>query len=446
MAEAKYTGINWTDAAEATGAACLNNFDPNFYANQKVKPKWLADTNEVLFQGMIRALLDAHRMVWMCQLRYDLRTGHITPEGAPTFAELVSGVPNPVGSQDTRTVLRQFAEGDATIAAVPDLYDVLSFEVVQAMRSSRPIKPPQPQSDLLGLRAELSFPPVALVLLGIAAIAGVTYFGTEVSVEMAKSWSAIEIEKAWAVQRAWAEIEIAKQKIAAGQTVEISDWSKVRATVARAEMSKWGPTIAVAALALALGGAAYVFRPKHAARSSSATTENPARRRRRRSRRRNPSSSLSKPRRAAPKRKRNAAPKRKRNAAPKRTRTRSMRHAIDTWSEDEAAVEVRSTGDALDAAVDDGRGTKRLERRYLEALEIERSVRMAGARKRNAAPKRKRNAAPKRKRNPVKVSHGPHPSGKFIRSQHAKGRSTAQARSAWKLSHKKRHGKRAGKR
>jgi hypothetical protein len=259
MTDARYDGIQWSDAQEAVGSNCLSNFDAAFYQNAKVKPKWVADTNEILCAGMIKAMLDAHRMVWCAQLRYDIRTG--APVEFPSFGEMVSATPNPVGAQETRAKARQFCAGDPAIAAVPALYDVLVFEVQQAIRSSRPIQEPKPAVGLSGV--ELGAVPVALIALGVAALAGATYLGSTASIEFSKAWSAIEIEKAWAVQRAWAEVQIASQKIAAGQTVELSDWSKMRSAVAAASGSNAGPLIIAGALAVVVAGT----RPPRATRT-----------------------------------------------------------------------------------------------------------------------------------------------------------------------------------
>ena len=59
--------------------------------------------------------------------------------------------------------------------------------------------------------------------------------------------------------------------------------------------------------------------------------------------------------------------------------TKSMQRAIDTWDENSAHAEVRSSGEELDAAREAGRGVERLERRYEEALEIELQIMMRGS-------------------------------------------------------------------
>jgi hypothetical protein len=466
MTDARYDGIQWSDAQEAVGLNCLSNFDAAFYQNAKAKPKWVADTNEVLCAGMIKALLDAHRMVWCAQLRYDIRTG--APVEFPSFGEMVTATPNPVGAQETRAKVRQFCAGDPAIAAVPALYDVLVFEVQQAIRSSRPIQEPKPAAGLSGV--ELGAVPVALIALGVAALAGATYLGSTASIEFSKAWSAIEIEKAWAVQRAWAEVQIASQKIAAGQTVELSDWSKMRSAVASASGSNAGPLIIAGALAVVVAGGAYLLR-EH---KSTPSYQNPVRRLVPR-RRRNPShdpysqaankdvaawSNKSKAQRQKEKRQRkrdeaheyrtssesDAAPKRKRNAARVGFGSRlAAENASARFNTSPRAIELvdGSWGGVMASTVgDDGRHGVDLvlPRRRVYAPDSRRLVKRrnpAPKRKRNAAPKRKRNAAPKRKRNPGTVSHV-RPSGKFMRSQRAKGRSNAQARAAWKLSHGKR--------
>jgi hypothetical protein len=379
MTEARYDGINWGSDQETTGLACLQNFDPHFYDNAPSKPKWVGDTNEVLLCGMVKALMDGHRMIWCAQMAYDLKHGTLTPEGAPTFAELITGTPNPLGSRETRDKARQFCAG-TDWADVPALYDVLSFEVLQAVRSSRPIAEPKPLvgSSLSAVQAQLgALPVIAIVVLGVAAIAGATYLGSEASISFSKAWSAIEIEKAWAVNRAWAEVAIAQQAIAAGQKYTMSDWAKSRAPLASASQVSWAPLALGGALALAIGGAAYVFRQK----APTPVHANPAHfvpRRRRVRRKKNPANPTT------PKRTRN--PKRKPNPKPKR----------------------------------------------------------------HAAPKRKRNPPLPRKRKSARKDarkRPARPSPKFLRSQHAKGRSDAQARAAWRLSHGKKHRKgHAGKR
>jgi len=392
MSEAQFSGINWGSEQEATGQACLQNFDPAFYQNAAKKPKWVADTNGVLLCGMLKALLDAHRLVWCAQLRYDIRTGRITMEGAPSIAELVSGIPNPVGSQETRSKVREFAAGDPVLADVPALYDLVCFEAMQAIRSSRPIKEPKPLvgQSLAAINAQLgALPVIAIVALGVAALAGATYLGAEASVSFAKAWSAIEIEKAWAVARASAEVQIAQQNIASGMPYVMSDWAKSRAAVATASQTPWVPLALGGALAAIIGASAYLLRDKPAAVHHA----NPAHfvpRRRRLRRKKNAARALpaAKPRKRNPAKKRNAAPKRKRNPA----------------------------------------------------------------KKRNAAPKRKRNPSKKRNPQPRKRKSARkdarkrtvRPSAKFLRSQRAKGRSDAQARAAWKLSHKRKA--RSGKR
>lgn len=393
MSEARFDGINWGGDQETTGLACLQNFDPHFYSNAPSKPKWVGDTNEVLLCGMIKALMDAHRMVWSAQLVYDLSHGNVTAEGAPSFAELITGTPNPLGSRETRDKVRQFCAGTPW-SDVPALYDVVCFEVLQAVRSSRPISTPKPivGSSLGAVQVQLgALPVIAIVVLGVAAIAGATYLGAEASVSFSKAWSAIEIEKAWAVQRAWAEVNVAMQNIAAGHPYVMSDWAKSRAPLASASQVSWAPLAVGAALALAIGGAAYVWRDKPAAVHHA----NPARahfvpRRRRIRRKKNPA--------AATALKRN--PKR-------RGPTKAQRAA-------------RS------------KENRRRQAAYRREL---------ARRTKNPKPARKAKSARKdaRKR-PVR------PSAKFLRSQHAKGRTDAQARAAWRLSHRKARKGPAGKR
>ena len=316
MKQAQYNGINWGTQQEATGVACLQNFDPAFYQNAPKKPKWVADTNEVLVCGMLKALLDAHRMVWCAQLRYDLRTGNITAEAAPSFGELVSGTPNPIGSAETREKVRQFSAGDEVLANIPALYDVVCFEVLQAIRSSRPIKEPKPLtgSSLAALQAQLgALPAIAIVALGVAAIAGATYLGSEGSIAFSKAWSAIEIEKAWAVQRAWAEVQVAQQNIALGKPYVMSDWAKMRAGVAAASQTSWAPIALGGALAVVIGAGAYLLREK-----PKAHRQNPAHfvPRRRRIRRKKHAAPKPKPRKRNPKRAPKRNPQKKRNPQP----------------------------------------------------------------------------------------------------------------------------------
>jgi len=367
--EATYRGVNWGTEAETTGLACLQNFDPAPYAAGPSRPKFIGDTNEVLACGMLKAMLDAHRMVWAAQLRYDLRTGHITAEAAPSFVELLSGVPNPVGSAETRDKVREFCAGDAVLSDVPALYDVVCFEVLQALRSSRPIDEPSSKgSSLAAVEAQLgALPAVAIVLLGVAALAGATYFGAEATESIAKSWSAVEIEKAWAVNKAWAEVQIATQSIAAGQTYKMSDWAAARAAVATASQTSWAPLALGGALALVIGGAAYFLREKpHAAH------------------RQNPAHFV--PRRRKVRRKKNAA---KPGIAKRRKNPNGLQRKNP---------------------------------------------------KRNPPLPRKKKSARKDAR-----KKSARPSGKFMASQRAKGRTEAQARAAWKLSHRGKKGKR-GKR
>lgn len=379
MSEARYDGINWGSDQETTGQACLQNFDPHFYQNAPSKPKWIGDANEVLLCGMIKAMMDAHRLVWCAQLRYDLRVGNVTQEGAPTFSELITGTPNPLGSAETRTKVRQFAAGDDVLAEVPALYDVVCFEVLQAIRSSRPIKTPTPVvgGSLGAVQVQLgALPVIAIVVLGVAAIAGVTYLGSTASVEFSKAWSAIEIEKAWAVQRAWAEVAIAQQAIAAGQKYTMSDWAKSRAPIAAASQTSWAPLALGGALALAIGSAAYVFRDKPAA-VHHANPQHFVPRRRRIRRKKNPATATTPKRKTNPKRK--PSPKRRRPAAPKRHNP--------------------------------------------------------------PLPRKSKRARKDARKKPAR------PSPKFLRSQHAKGRTDAQARAAWRLSHGKKARKgHAGKR
>jgi len=403
--EARYDGLQWGTTEETTGLNCLSNFDPTFYQNANTKPKWIADTNEVLACGMLKALMDAHRMVWCAQLRYDLRTGNITAEQAPSFAELVSGVPNPIGSSETRDKVREFAQGDAVLADIPALYDVVLFEVLQAVRSSRPIKEPKPMAGLSSIQADLgALPAVAIVALGVAAIAGATYMGTEITKDVAKSWSALESEKAWAVNRAWAEVEVAKQAIAAGQPYQMSDWARMRAAVASASQTSWAPLALGAVLAAVVGASAYLLREKHAAHRSNPSHFVP---RRRRLRRKNPSNPT-------------------RNRRPRGSYY--YRVVAQHSGKDAGLLGTASTKEEAERIQAKHPHTTSRIRRYRNNP------------KRNPPLPRKKKSARKDAR-----KKSARPSGKFMRSQRAKGRTDAQARAAWKLKKRAQKGKR-GKR
>lgn len=339
MGEAHYQGPGWGAGEENSGLLCLNNFDPSFYGNDPKTPKYLADTNQVLWCGMVKALLDADRLVWMCDVRHAVKSGSMTEEAASAVD--FQAIPNPVGSAAFRDKVREFCKGDPDVAQIPALIDLVRFEVLQAIRSSRPIAEPKPVVGGSSAMGDLgALPVIALVLLGVAAIAGVTYLGAEGTKSVASAWSAIEIEKTWAVYRAQAEIAIAAQNIAAGHPYVMSDWAKLRSNVAQASQTSWAPLVALGGVAVLVGAAAVVMREK----AGAAPKANPAhrlvpRRHRRRLRRKhnqaiaqlNPARKHRKARKAAPKRSRKHNPKtaarvaKPRKTNPKRKRTQKGR-------------------------------------------------------------------------------------------------------------------------
>ncbi len=220
----------------------------------------------LMVQGVIRQMFQSHR-----QTESNGKTS-LPPGGTPPGF----GLPLP-GSPPTT-----WWPGDFPWPGLPGTLPTLPGELPQ----TPPIEPPPfttPPSwwpfDAEIAQAGAAVP-ILIGVLGIAGIAGATYYG----IEAKRAGVKVEAERAFSEWQAWQRVEIAKMKIAVGQAVQLDPFVSSAAQVERVQSSK----LLLVGIGVGAGVLAAVVGPKLATKAKSEY-------RRRRPARQNPSRSSSRP-------------------------------------------------------------------------------------------------------------------------------------------------------
>lgn len=260
--------IDFSDEDLAYGESTLAS-----WASPRADPpsRWQQFEAQNGARALIRLSIAAEEIVAAARLRQSVAQGIITPE------QLLASLDPGQLLQSLTTIGDKQAEADAFGPDVGALYMLARGEVMAVYRRTRSAYgwPKLGPADV-----QLGGWIVPLIVVGGAALVASSWL---VSKEVAPAWKAVEAERAWSAARAYAEITTNKALIAAGQKPILSDWARLRSSVARVESSRWTHFAAGAGVgAIGLMGAYYGLtkigsssRPRRAPRR-----DNPAPRRR----------------------------------------------------------------------------------------------------------------------------------------------------------------------
>jgi hypothetical protein len=237
--------------------------------------RWTWAEEPQLGRALLRIAIAGEEVLAAARAWKAIRAGQLNPEaiiGGLTVQQALTEGVEVGGHQET---------ADSYGQEVGDLYALAQGALLDVYRHARAVdgyilKPDPPQ--LGGWQ-------VPIIVVGGAALVVGSWL---VAKEVAPAWQAIESERAWSAAKAYAEITTNKALIASGQKPILTDWAKLRSSVARVQQSRWTHFAAGAGVgAIGLMGAYYGLtkigekrsRPRRAPRRANPSRRSPARRR-----------------------------------------------------------------------------------------------------------------------------------------------------------------------
>lgn len=269
--EIRYT---YTDEDLTWGESTLALWQSPAAPGQK-PDRWTWSEDLQLGRALLRLAIAGEEIFAAGQVAAGIKAGLLNPEQALAALDLQKML------AEGQTIGGHQAEADQLGPGVGDLYRLANASVLDVYRGARAVdgyvlkaEPPQ----LMGWQ-------IPLIVVGGAALVVSSWL---IAKEVAPAWQAVESERTWSAAKAYAEIQTNKALIAAGQKPIMSDWAKLRSSVAEVQGNKWFHLAAGAGVgAIGVVGGYYGLtkigekrsRPSRAPRRGNPSRRTPARRR-----------------------------------------------------------------------------------------------------------------------------------------------------------------------